>query len=91
MELDNEIKKYQIACEKIKEEDALRRKNHQEDLRYQMVEKEKHRQKETQDKLYEERAAKLWEIEYQKKINDQRELHLMKVILNYFIFLVGGN
>ena len=95
MELDNEIKKYQIACEKINEEDAFRRKNHQEDLRYQMVEKEKHRQKESQDKLYEERAAKLWEIEYQKKINDQRELHLQKVNFEsfyyIFIYLVGGH
>jgi hypothetical protein len=44
-----------------------------------MVEKDNFRKKETQDKLYEERAAKLWEIEYQKKISDQRELHLQKV------------
>lgn len=44
-----------------------------------MMEKEKQRQKELQDKIYEERAAKLWEIEYQKKINEQRELHLKKV------------
>jgi hypothetical protein len=44
-----------------------------------MDEKERFRQKEIQDKLYEERAAKLWEIEYQKKIDAQRQLHLQKV------------
>ncbi len=78
-ELDEEIKKYQAACERIKQEDAERRKIHQDDLRYQMQEKEKFRQKENQDKLYEERAAKLWEIEYQKKIDEQRQLHFQKV------------
>jgi hypothetical protein len=46
-----------------------------------MMEKEKLKLKETQDKLYDERAAKLWELEYQKKINDQKEIHLKKVIL----------
>ena len=80
LQLDNEIKKYQDAVERIKEEGASRRKMHQEDLKHQMTEKEKMRQKENQDKLYEERAAKLWEIEYQKKINEQKELHLKKVI-----------
>jgi hypothetical protein len=44
-----------------------------------MTEKEVMRRKELQDKLYEERAAKLWEIEYQKKINQQKEIHLKKV------------
>jgi hypothetical protein len=43
------------------------------------MEKDKLKLKETQDKLYDERAAKLWELDYQKKINDQREIHLKKV------------
>jgi len=63
----------------IKLEEIEKRKRHQEDLRYQLEEKERFRQKEIQDKLYEERAAKLWEIEYQKKIDAQRQLHLQKV------------
>lgn len=78
-ELDNEIKTYQVACEIIKQEEASRRKKHQDDLKYQISDKEKQRQIELQDKLYEERAAKLWEIEYQKKIDEQRQLHLKKV------------
>lgn len=82
-ELDQEIKNYKEACERIYQEEAARRKKHQDDLRYQMQEKERQRQKELQDKIYEERAAKLWEMEYQKKINDQRQLHLQKVN-NYF-------
>jgi hypothetical protein len=45
-----------------------------------MIEKEKNKQKELQDKIYEERAAKLWEIEYQKKIDHQKELHAKKVL-----------
>ena len=44
-----------------------------------MREKEMLREKEKQDKIYEERAAKLWEMEYQKKINLQRELHLKRL------------
>jgi hypothetical protein len=44
-----------------------------------MMEKNKLTLKETQDKLYDERAAKLWELEYQKKINDQKQIHLQKV------------
>jgi hypothetical protein len=56
-----------------------RKKVHQDDLRYQMMEKDKLTLKETQDKLYDERAAKLWELEYQKKINEQKEIHVKKV------------
>ena len=78
-QLDSEIQNYNDACEKINQEQAARRKKHQEDLKFQMAEKERMRHKELQDKLYEERAAKLWEIEYQKKIDEQRRLHLKKV------------
>jgi hypothetical protein len=40
VELDNQIKLYQEACELIKDEEAHRRKRHQDDLKYQMMEKE---------------------------------------------------
>lgn len=78
-ELDREIKKHQQRCELINQEDFSRRKRHQDDLKYQMAAKEKQRHKYVQDKLYEERAAKLWEMEYQKKINDQKTIHKQKV------------
>ncbi len=45
-----------------------------------MMEKERLKQKETQDKLYDERAAKLWEMDYQRKINEHKENHFRKVI-----------
>ena len=32
-----------------------------------------------QDVLYEERAAQLWEQDYQNKINEQRALHLQRL------------
>ena len=77
--LDEEIRKYNEKLEEIKKEDALKRKSHQDDLIYQMKEKQYQKDIENQDKTYEERAAKLWEIDYQKKINEQRELHLSRL------------
>ena len=79
MSLDREIKNYQNAVQKINEEELMKRRKHQDDLKYQIAEKDKQRQRENQEKLYQERAAKLWELQYQKKINDQKELHMQRV------------
>ena len=79
MELDNQILKFTGECDRIQKEEFERRKKHQDDLKYQITVKERIRQKENQDKIYEERAAKLWELEYQKRINDHKELHQKKV------------
>ena len=48
-------------------------------LRYQIQEKDRLRKREMQDKLYEERAAQLWEQDYQNKIDEQRALHLKRL------------
>ena len=77
--LENEIARYNKRLEEISIEDAIKRKAHQDDLLYQMREKQLLKEKERQDQIYDERAAKLWELEYQKKINLQRELHLKKL------------
>ena len=77
--LDNEILQYNKKIEEINREAAQRRKEHQNALLYQISEKENQKLKELQDKRYEERAAQLWEMEYQKKINQQREIHLKKL------------
>lgn len=77
--LEDEIDKYNKKLEEIKVEEARRRKAHQDDLKYQMREKNLLREKEKQDQTYDERAAKLWEMEYQKKIDMQRELHLKRL------------
>jgi hypothetical protein len=77
--LDEEIRKYNERLEEIKREDLEKRRGHQDDLIYQMKEKDLIKKKENQDRLYEERAAKLWEIEYKKKIDEQREIHLKRL------------
>ena len=77
--LDEEIRKYNQMIEEINRQEALRRKTHQGELKYQINEKDNMRRKEQQDKLYEERAAQLWEMEYQKKIDQQKALHLQRL------------
>ena len=77
--LDEEIRKYNQMVEEINRQEALRRKTHQGELKYQINEKDNMRRKEQQDKLYEERAAQLWEMEYQKKIDEQKALHLKRL------------
>ena len=77
--LDEEIRKYNQMVEEINRQEALRRKTHQGELKYQINEKDNMRRKEQQDKLYEERAAQLREMEYQKKIDEQKALHLKRL------------
>jgi len=77
--LDEKIRKYNQMVEEINRQEALRRKTHQGELKYQINEKDNMRRKEQQDKLYEERAAQLWEMEYQKKIDQQKALHLQRL------------
>ena len=70
-------RKYQKEQEEwIKKAEALKRKQHQNQLLNQIKEKDDLRKRERQDVLYEERAAKLWEKEYQQKIDEQKTLHL---------------
>jgi hypothetical protein len=59
--------------------EAEKRKMHQNQLRYQIQEKEQLRKREMQDVLYEERAAQLWEQDYQNKINEQKALHYQRL------------
>jgi len=77
--LESEIAEYNKKLQEIAIEDAKKRKHHQEDLIYQMKEKQLLKDKENQDKIYEERAAALWELEYQKRINLQKELHFKRL------------
>ena len=48
--------------------EAANRKNHQMDILKQMNEKDRIQRTYLQEKMYEERAAKLAELEYQRKI-----------------------
>ena len=78
-DLDEKINNYYDYLEQVSKNEAERRKNHQDQLRYQIQEKENLRKREMQDVLYEERAAQLWEQDYQNQINEQRELHLQRL------------
>ena len=78
-DLDQKVNEYYNYLEQIKINEQEKRKNHQNQLRYQMQEKERLRKREMQDILYEERAAQLWEQDYQNKINEQRALHLKRL------------
>ena len=78
-ELDQKINEYYDYLEQINKNEAEKRKMHQNQLRYQIQEKEQLRKREMQDVLYEERAAQLWEQDYQNKINEQKALHLKRL------------
>ena len=78
-ELDQNINDYYDYLEQINKKEAEKRKIHQNQLRYQMQEKEQLRKKEMQDVLYEERAAQLWEQDYQNKINEQKAIHYKRL------------
>ena len=78
-DLDQKINDYYDYVEQINKAEAEKRKNHQNQLRYQIKEKEQLRKREMQDVLYEERAAQLWEQDYQNKINEQKALHIQRL------------
>ena len=78
-DLDQKINDYYDYLEQINKNEAEKRKLHQNQLRYQIQEKEQLRKREMQDVLYEERAAQLWEQDYQNKINEQKALHLKRL------------
>ena len=78
-ELDKKVNEYYEYLNQIKKNEEEKRKNHQNQLKYQMQEKDRLRKREMQDILYEERAAQLWEQDYQNKINEQRQLHLKRL------------
>ena len=78
-QVDKEINEYYDKLEQINKAEAIKRKQHQNQLKYQIKEKEDLKKRERQDVLYEERAAQLWEKEYQEKIKEQRALHLQRL------------
>ena len=77
--LDDEINKYYDKLEEINKAEADKRKQHQNQLLYQIKEKEDLRKKERQDIRYEERASQLWEKEYQNKIDEQKAIHYQRL------------
>ena len=78
-QVDKAIDDYYNKVEEINKIEAGKRKAHQNQLLYQIKEKEDLRKRERQDVKYEERAAQLWEMEYQQKINEQKALHMQRL------------
>jgi len=67
--IDTEVDKQNRAHEENALRMALNRKTHQTDVLRQVGERDRTMRRDLQDRMYEERAAKLAEIEYQRRIN----------------------
>lgn len=74
--------------ERLKKEKFDKKKSNQNDLVYQINEKEKMRHKENHDKVLEERTAKLLEAEYLRKIEEYKQHQNRKVIIFCQIFKI---
>lgn len=68
-----EVQRQNAAHESKAMQDALQRKTHQTDILRQVGERDRTMRRDLQDKMYEERAAKLAEIEYQRRINAEKQ------------------
>jgi hypothetical protein len=73
MNLEAEVQRQNLAFETKQLADALARKNHQTDVLRQVGERDRQVRREMQGKLYDERAAKLAEIEYQRRIDNEKQ------------------
>lgn len=71
--IESEVERQNAVYEQRKLEDALMKKTHQTDILRQVGERDRTMRRELQDKMYDERAAKLAEIEYQRRITQERE------------------
>ena len=52
---------------------AMNKKAHQTDILRQVGERDRTMRRDLQDKMYEERAAKLAEIEYSRRIHEEKQ------------------
>ncbi len=64
-----EIERQQKELEEKKLKDALYKKSHQNDILRQVNERDRTQRREIQEKMFEERAAKLAELNYVRKID----------------------
>lgn len=68
-----EVARQTAAHENKAMEVALAKKTHQTDILRQVGERDRTMRRDLQDKMYEERAAKLAEIDYQRRINTEKQ------------------
>ena len=71
--IDADITRQTQEHENKKVTDMFNKKQHQTDVLRQAAEKDRTNRRDLQDKMYEERAAKLAEIEYVRKIQHQKD------------------
>ena len=62
----------EAEAEDKKVRDTLTKKNHQTDILKQINERDREQRRTIQEKMYEERAAKLAELDYSKRIQEQK-------------------
>ena len=71
-QIDEDVDRQNRAFEDKAMNDALSRKTHQTDILRQVGERDRTMRRDLQEKMYEERAAKLAEIDYMRRINDEK-------------------
>jgi len=84
---DAEIMRQTLAHEEKAMTAAMNKKAHQTDVLRQVGERDRTMRRDLQDKMYEERAAKLAEIEYQRRINLEKQQN--KTLLDTWKHTVG--
>ena len=72
-QIETELQRQNREYEEKKARDALIKKEHQGDILRQIGERDRNTRRDLQEKMYEERAAKLAEIQYVKKIETQKQ------------------
>jgi len=70
--IESEVARQTAAFEEKQLKDQLSKKTHQTDILRQVGERDRTMRRDLQDKMYEERAAKLSEMEYKRRIHTEK-------------------
>jgi len=73
--VEEELRRQQEEDEEKRRRMAAEKKLHQGDVLMQIGERDRDKRRELQEKMYEERAAKLAEIDYTRKIQGEKQLN----------------
>lgn len=71
-QIDDDVDRQNKAFEHRAINDALNRKTHQTDILRQVGERDRTMRRDLQEKMYEDRAAKLAELDYSRRIQDEK-------------------
>ena len=71
-QMDAEVERQNAAYEQKALTNAFNKKTHQTDILRQVGERDRTMRRDLQDRMYEERAAKLAEVEYQRRIGNEK-------------------